>query len=129
MNQTENTKKEYSYAEFMISRSPKKNHDAILQLENKSLDMFGREGVLYDLFILGNSTSWEGFTNISKALSASPGKEDVWVNIMSYRDKKHRDEFVAKMSNDKECQEGYEEFTKLLTPGSEIFTGEFKRVP
>ncbi len=129
MNQTENTKKEYSYAEFMIIRSPKKNHDAILQLENKSLDMFGREGVLYDLFMLGNSTSWEGFTNISKAMSASPGEEDVWVNIMSYRDKKHRDEFVSKMSNDKECQEGYEEFTKLLTPGSEIVTGEFKRVP
>ena len=125
MNQTENTKKEYSYAEFMISRSPKKNHDVILQLENKSLDVFGGEGVPYDLFMLGNSTSWEGFSNISKAMSASQGEEDVWVNIMSYRDKKHRDEFVAKMSNDKECQEGYEEFTKLLTPGSEIVTGEF----
>ncbi len=128
MSQTENIKKEYSYVEFMISRSPKKNHDEIMQLENKSLGMFEREGVLYDLFLLGNSTSWEGFTNISKALSANPDEEDVWVNIMSYRDKKQRDEFVAKMSNDKECQEGYGEFTKLLTPSSEIVTGEFNRI-
>ena len=44
---------------------------------------------MYDLFMLGNSTSWEGFTNISKAMSAGPGEEDVWVNIMSYRDKIH----------------------------------------
>ena len=50
MNQTENTKKEYSYAEFMISRSPKKNHDAILQLENKSLDVFGREGAVRSFY-------------------------------------------------------------------------------
>ena len=115
MNQTENTKKEYSYAEFMISRSPKKNHDAIIAVGKQIFGYVWKGGVCYDLFMLGNSTRWEGFSNISKALSASPGEEDIWVNIMSYRDKKHRDEFVAKMSNDKECQEGYEEFVKLLT--------------
>ena len=32
--------------------------------------------------------------------------------MFSYRDQKHRDQFVAKMATDKECQEGYKEFTK-----------------
>ena len=54
--------------------------------------------------------------------------EDVWINMLSYKDKKHRDEFVTKMSDNKECQEGYEKFTKLITPVSEIITGEFSRL-
>jgi uncharacterized protein YbaA (DUF1428 family) len=116
-----------SYVEFMISRSPKKNHEALLKLEKKSAEMFTREGVLYDLFLVGNNTSWEGFTNISKMVSASED-EEVWFNMLSYKDKKHRDEFVTKMSDNKECQEGYEQFTKLITPGSEIITGEFTRL-
>ena len=53
---------------------------------------------------------------------------DMWINMFSYRDQKHRDQFVAKMATDKECQEGYKEFTKLITPGSQIITGEFKRL-
>jgi hypothetical protein len=48
--------------------------------------------------------------------------------MFSYRDQKHRDQFVAKMATDKECQEDYKEFTKLITPGSQIITGEFKRL-
>ena len=60
-----------NYVEFMISRSPKKNHEALLKLEKKSAEMFTREGVLYDLFLLGNNKSWEEFTNISKMVSAS----------------------------------------------------------
>jgi uncharacterized protein YbaA (DUF1428 family) len=115
------------YVEFMISRSPKKNHEALLKLEKKSAEMFTRDGVLYDLFIPGNSKSWEGFTNISKTVSASED-EEVWINMLSYKDKKHREEFVTKMSDNKECQEGYEKFTKLITPVSEIITGEFSRL-
>ena len=124
MNKIENNGK---YVEFMISRSPKKNHESLLQLEKKSADMFKREGVSYDLFLLSNTSSWEGFTNISKTISASED-EEVWVSMLSYKDKKNRDDFVAKMSDNKECQEGYEEYTKLMTPESEIIAGEFSRL-
>jgi hypothetical protein len=31
------------------------------------------------------------------------------------------------MSNDKECEVGYEEFMKLLTPDAHIINGEFIR--
>ncbi|MBA3749958.1 MAG: hypothetical protein H0X03_03535 [Nitrosopumilus sp.] len=75
MNQNENIKKEYAYAEFLMSRSPKENHDKLKQLENKSADRFRKEGILYDLYLLSNNTSWEGFTNISKTLSANPDED------------------------------------------------------
>lgn len=66
-------------------------------------------------FLLMMNTSWEGFTNIAKNVLTKQEK-DIWINMLSYRDQKHRDEFVAKTSSDKERQEGYEEFTKLITP-------------
>ena len=116
-----------SYVEFMISRSPKRHREALMRLEKKSAHIFRREGIVYDLFLLGDSTSWEGFTNISKTISASED-EDVWINMLSYKDKKDRDEFVSKILDNKECKEGYEEFTKLISPGSEIITGEFSRL-
>jgi uncharacterized protein YbaA (DUF1428 family) len=125
-NQEMSNNKNYGYAEFMITRSPKKNYEALSALEKKSSVMFSKEDVGYNLFRFANSTSWEGFVNISKTVSASED-EDVWITIMSYREKKHRDEFVAKMSNDKECQQGYEEWAKLLSPNSNVITGEFDK--
>lgn len=116
-----------NYVEFMISRAPKKNQEALMRLEKESIKMFHKEGIEYDLFLLANNKSWEGFVNISQNIAANED-EDVWVNILSYKDKKHRDESVAKMSNDKKCQEGYEEFAKLITPDSQIVTGEFDKV-
>ncbi|WP_415309505.1 hypothetical protein [Candidatus Nitrosocosmicus sp. FF01] len=111
----------------MIARSPKSNYAALTELEKKSSEMFEKEEIQYELFRLAVNTSWEGFENISKLVSASSDDEDVWVTIMSYKDKKHRDEFVVKMSNDKECQQGYEEWAKLLSPDSKVITGEFDR--
>jgi len=64
--------------------------------------------------------------NISKSVSASMD-EDVWITIKSYKDKQQRDEFVAKMSNDKKCQQGYEGWTSLLSPHSKVITEEFDR--
>jgi hypothetical protein len=75
-----------------------------------------------------HSFSIPGFTNITKTISATPTDEEVWMDLLYYSDRNHRDQFVAKMSNNKECQAWYEEFTKLLTPGSEIINGEFSRM-
>lgn len=126
-NQQWNNNKNYSYAEFMIARSPKSNYEALTALEKKSSEMFEKEEIQYELFRLAVNTSWEGFENISKLVSVGTEDEDVWITIMSYKDKKHRDELVAKMSNDKECQQGYEEWTNLLSPDSKVITGEFDR--
>jgi hypothetical protein len=47
MNKIENTREE-SYVEIMITRLPKKNHEALLYLEKKSTGILGRERLLYD---------------------------------------------------------------------------------
>jgi uncharacterized protein YbaA (DUF1428 family) len=70
----------------------------------------------------------EGFTNISHAVSADPNEEEVWVELLSYRDKKHKDEVMEKMKNDKNCEQGYRQFLDLLTPGSKVIYGDFGRV-
>ncbi|MDF0681971.1 MAG: DUF1428 family protein [Candidatus Nitrosocosmicus sp.] len=127
MNNQQDNNKNYSYSEFMIARSPKRNYESLTALEKKSSEMFEKDDIHYELFRLAAKTSWEGFENISKSVSASPDDEDVWITIMSYKDKKHRDGFVDKMSNDKECQQGYEEWAKLLSPDSKVITGEFDR--
>lgn len=120
-------KKEANYVEFIIYRFPKKNEKSVLQIITKSLDFFRDEGVRYDYFKLGSRENIPGFTNITKTISATP-KEEVWMDLIYYRDRNHRDQFVANMSNNKVCQAGYEEFTKLITPGSEIINGEFSRM-
>jgi hypothetical protein len=127
MNNQQVYNKNYSYSEFMIARSPKSNYEALTALEKKSSEMFEKDEIHYELFRLAVKTSWEGFENISKSISASPDDEDVWITIMSYRNKKHRDEFVQQMSNDKECQQGYEEWSRLLSPNSKVITGEFDK--
>jgi len=99
----------------------------VRQIITKSLDFFRNEGVRYDYFKLGSRENIPGFTNITKTISATP-REEVWMDLIYYRDRNHRDQFVANMSNNKECQAGYEEFTKLITPGSEIINGEFSRM-
>ncbi len=126
-NLTENEKETGNYVEFTIYRLPKKNHEEMLQMAKKSVDMFRREGVVIDSFQLSNNKSWEGFTNLSKTVSATQD-EEVWVDILSYKDQQHRNEFMTKMSNDKECQADYQHFTEIITPGSEIITGEFNRL-
>lgn len=51
MDTTENNKKHMgSCVEFMITRSPKKNYEALLKLEKKSAEKFKKEDVGYDLF-------------------------------------------------------------------------------
>lgn len=128
MNQTEITNDESSnYVEFLIYRFPKKNEERMLQIIKKSLDSFRKEDVKYDYFKLGSTENIPGFTNITKTISATPD-EEVWMDLLFYRDQKHRDEFVAKMSNDKECQAGYQEFMKLITQASEVVNGEFNRL-
>lgn len=125
---TTTNKETGNYIEFIIYRFPKKNQESMLQIIKKSLDIFRNEGIRYDYFKLTNTENIPGFTNITKTISANPADEEVWMDLLYYRDRKHRDEFMTKMSNNKECQAWYEEFTELLNPGSEIINGEFSRM-
>ena len=110
-------------------RVPKKNHDAMILFCKQFNDIFKKYGILHwEIFKLSKTDNMEGFTNISQTVSADPNEEEVWVELLSYRDKKHKDEVMEKMKNDKNCEQGYRQFLDLLTPGSKVIYGDFGRV-
>ena len=68
------------------------------------------------------------FTNIAKTISVNLEEEEVWIEIIHYNDKKHKDEVMEKMKNDTSCEQGFQEFMKLVTPESSVIIGDFSSV-
>ena len=60
-------------------------------------------------------------------MSANHDDEEIWINMVSYKGRQHREEIVEKISNDKECQEIYGKLMSLITPASKFTNGEFRR--
>ena len=115
--------------EMIHFRVPKKNHDAMILFCKQFNDIFKKYGILHwEIFQLSRTDNMEGFTNISQTVSANPNEEEVWVELLSYRDKKHKDEAMEKMKGDKNCEQDYRQFLNLITPGSKVIYGDFRRL-
>jgi uncharacterized protein YbaA (DUF1428 family) len=115
--------------EMIHFRVPKKNHDAMILFCKQFNDIFKKYGILHwEIFQLSRTDNMEGFTNISQTVSANPNEEEVWVELLSYRDKKHKDEAMEKMKGDKNCEQDYRQFLNLITPGSKVIYGGFSRL-
>jgi uncharacterized protein YbaA (DUF1428 family) len=128
---TEGVDKEVgSQVQLVIYRLPKKNHDAMVQICKQSNDMFRRYGVLhYEIFQLDNTKSFGemGMTNIYHTISAAQD-EEVWVEFVYYRDRKHMEEVIAKMEKDEDMGRLYKQFLDLITPVTSFIPGEFNRL-
>jgi uncharacterized protein YbaA (DUF1428 family) len=87
--------------DHFVVRAPKKNYDAMIQLGKQFADVMRKYGGPNPLYFLLNNTGapMEGITNIAKTVSADQD-EDVWLQLIFYRDRKQRDEVRAKMGND-----------------------------
>jgi uncharacterized protein YbaA (DUF1428 family) len=111
-----------------VYRVPKKNHDTMMQLNKQFTDIMRKYGALHLIFQLNNTEApMERITNIAKTLSANQD-EEVWMELIFYRDHKHRDEVSAKMQNDENMERLYKQAVDLLSPGSDFIMGEFGRV-
>jgi uncharacterized protein YbaA (DUF1428 family) len=85
-------------------------------------------GALHSFFQLNNiEVPMEGLTNIAKTVSANQD-EEVWLELIFYRDCKHRDDVRIKMQNDESCDSLFREFMDLVTPGTSCIIGEFSRI-
>lgn len=114
--------------QLFIYRAPKKNHDAMVQLNKQCPEFFRKRGILrFEVLYLSSTNTVMDFVNIAETLSASQD-EEVWMEIQSYRDHKHLDEFIANMKNDKIGESLYQEYLSLLTPGSRTIMGGFTRL-
>jgi uncharacterized protein YbaA (DUF1428 family) len=111
-----------------VYRVPKKNHDAMMQLNKQFVDAMRKYRAAHLIFQLNNTEApMEGITNIAKTVSANQG-EEVWLELIFYRDRKHRDEVDAKMRNDESMAPLFQQSVDLLTPGTSFIMGEFSRL-
>ena len=127
-NMNENSNQFGSRVAIFLYRSPKKNHDALVKVNKHSHDFFMKHGVLkFEVFNLNTRENMMDFVNLSKIISAN-NDEDVWLEIQSYRDAKHVQEFMKAMEGDKSGDEMYKEFMELITPGSIVTFGDFSKL-
>jgi uncharacterized protein YbaA (DUF1428 family) len=113
---------------YFVYRVPKKNHESMMQLNKQFADIMRKYGASHLIFQLNNTEApMEGITNIAKTVSANQD-EEVWMELIFYRDRKHRDEVCAKMQNDENMERLYKQSVDLLSPGSSFVMGEFSRL-
>jgi uncharacterized protein YbaA (DUF1428 family) len=116
-----------SIVQQFLYRLPKKNHEAMIQLEKQFVDGFRSNGGLrYEVFQLNGMENMMEWTNIAKTMSANQD-EEIWVEQVHYRDSKQRDDFMALCGKDENMTRLLKQFMDLITPGSTIM-GEFSRL-
>jgi uncharacterized protein YbaA (DUF1428 family) len=126
-NETETIKGIGNQIILVIGRIPKKNHNAALKIYNEADELLRRHGVLRrEVFQLNNTNTYDdiGLINIASIVSASQD-EEVWVEIQSYRDRKHMNEVGATCAKDENMGRLYKQSLELLSPGSKYIMGEF----
>jgi uncharacterized protein YbaA (DUF1428 family) len=112
-----------------VYRVPKKNHEYMMQLNKQFADIMRKYGAPHLVFQLNNTEApMDGITNIAKTVWANQDEEEVWMELIFYRDRKHRDEVGAKMQNDENMKRLYKQSVDLLSPGSSFVMGEFSRL-
>jgi uncharacterized protein YbaA (DUF1428 family) len=118
-----------SEVSHFVYRVPKKNHEAMIQINKQFADIMRKYSAPHLIFQLNNTEApMEGITNIAKTVSANQDEEEVWMELIFYRDRKHRDEVGAKMQNDENMERLYKQSVDLLSPGSSFIMGEFNRL-
>jgi uncharacterized protein YbaA (DUF1428 family) len=127
-NVTEIAKEIGSEVAHFVYRVPKKNHDAMMQLNKQFVEVMRKYGVTHLILQLNNSeTPMEGIINISKTVSANQDDE-VWMELIFYKDRKRRDEVESKMRNDVNMEQLFKQSMDLITPGTTFVMGEFSRL-
>ena len=111
-----------------IYRVPKKNHDAMMKLNKQFVEVMRKYGVTHLILQLNNTEApMEGITNISKTVLANQDDE-VWMELIFYKDRKHRNKVDAKMRNDVNMEQLFKQSMDLITPGTTFTMGEFSRL-
>lgn len=118
-----------SVLQHIVYRVPKKNHDSMLRLCEEANNMFRENGGLrHEVFQLSNTdVPVGGFASIASIVSADKD-EEVWMELLHFRDRQHMKEVIAKMEKDERCERSYKQSLDLLTPGGVFIMGEFDRL-
>ena len=126
-NTTEIEKETGDQVRLYVYSVPKKNHDAMLQICSQFIDIFTKHGCNARSFQLDRTQTPECFTSITNAISANQDDE-VWIDMESYRDRKHMNDVVSKIESDEGALSLMKQYLNLLTPGSSPIREEFTRL-
>jgi uncharacterized protein YbaA (DUF1428 family) len=97
----------------------------MVQLNKKFAGIMTKYGTAHLIFQLNNTDApMEGITNIAKTVSANQD-DDVWMDLIFYRDRKHRNEVSSKMRNDESMGRLFQQSMDLVTPRTGFIMGEF----
>ena len=117
-----------SEVDHFIYRVPKKYPDAMVQITKQFADMITTYGATHLVFQLNSTkTPMHGIVNIAKTIAATDD-EEVWIELIIYSDRKHKDEIGTKMRNDESMGSLYQQSLDLVTPGTGFILGEFTRL-
>jgi uncharacterized protein YbaA (DUF1428 family) len=99
-----------------------------VQFSKEFSDIIRKYGVVHLVFQLNNTEApMEGVTNIAKTVSATQD-EEVWLELMFYRYRKHKEEVGTKMRNDETMGSLWQRAVDLVSPGTSFIMGEFNRL-
>ena len=116
------------YVQFFLYRVPKKNHNAMMELERQIEHGWKKHGILgSEFFKMTPHETVRGFTNFGERISANQD-EEVWVELQRYRNREHRDEIFAAVRKDMPLLELFGKFYGLVTPGENSTMGDFTKL-
>ncbi len=115
-----------SMIKILFIRAPKENHDALVKIGKQTDLFYKKHGVSKSVYKMNARQDIMDFVSLSKVISASDD-EDVWLEILSYRDINHVHEVMKALEGDKRGNELYAEAMELITPGSIVF-GDFSKL-
>jgi uncharacterized protein YbaA (DUF1428 family) len=117
-----------SEADHFVYRVPKKNHDAMVQLNKQFGDIIRNYVVAHLVFQLNNTEApMEDITNIAKTVSANQD-EKVWMELIFYRDRKHKEEVATKIQNDERMGSLWQRTMDIVSRGTGFIMGQFSRI-
>ena len=117
-----------SEVDHFVYRVPKKNHDAMVQLNKQFAEIMRKYGAPHLIFQLNNiEAPMDGITNIAKTVLANQDKE-IWRWLIFYRDRKQKDEVSIKMQNDESMGRLFQQTLDLVTGGTGFIMRQFSRI-
>jgi len=113
-----------TYSHIFVYRISKRNHKALLNVQEKLRRIYKRHGMLGSrIYQLGKSNVFEGFSGFDKELGTTQ-EEEIWIEVDSYKDASEFARIVAKIGNDAEAGPLWGELAQITSEHS-VIMGEF----
>jgi len=124
LNNEKDIEENSTYSHIFVYRIPKRNHKALLNVQEKLRTIYKRHGMLGSrIYQLGKSNVFEGFSGFDKELGTTK-EEEIWIEVDSYQNASEFARIVAEIGNDAEAGPLWGELAQVTTEHP-IIMGEF----